>query len=156
MILGHRKKIDCCKVNVSPPPKLQSDCGADFCTYFPNECVPNIDDWSPFDSSTRRDMREHSNLTGHELLKRSPLATSRRLVIKWPSGNILRIDVEGQPSRGILFNGQRAMQVLNSFVHRVRPADCTDTSIIFQHIPDVRNLPDWTVNGETEHPIDVG
>lgn len=63
--------------------------------------------------------------------------------------------MERQPSRGILFLGARALQVLNSFAHRTNSDDYTDTRVSFDHILDVGNLPDWTVEGETEHPIGV-
>jgi hypothetical protein len=151
--LGGRNKIDCCKVKSLPPPKVENGCGGNYCNFFPGDCNADADDYATEPPLRKRDIVENVNGTWHVLEKRAP---KRKITFKWPSGASQAIEVEGQPSRGDLFRGQRAMQVLNSFAHRANPGDCTDTRVTFQHIPDVRNLPDWTGDGETEHAIDVG
>jgi hypothetical protein len=151
--IGWRKKIDCCKVKSLPPPKVEGGCGGNYCDFFPDDCNADADDYATGPPLRKRDIVEKGNETWHILEKRAP---TRSITIEWPSGDSPTYFVEGQPSRSALFRGRRVTQVLNSFAHRANPGDCTDTRVTFQHIPDVRNLPDWTADGETEHVIDVG
>jgi len=132
-----------------PPPKVENVCTGQFCDFFPDDYNGDTENIGDEPALKKRDLDEMiANGTLYTFEKR----VKRNLRVKWPSGDEEIITFKGQPSRGILFLGQRAQQVLNNFAHRANDNDCTNTSVTFESIPDVRNLLDWTTTGETEHP----
>lgn len=134
------------------PPKVENVCTGQFCDFFPDDYNGDTESIGNEPTFKKHDLDEMiANGTLHTFEKR----VKRTLKVKWPSEDEEIIAFEGQPSRGVLFLSQRAQQVLNSFAHRANDNDCTDISVTSESIPDVRNLPDWTPTGETEHPVDV-